>query len=80
MHDLPPRRFISTPPSFGATHSSRITVQFTRRYPAVETETLFDVRRVDPVAEGYDMDIRSAASDEKAIPIDHRIGSSTHML
>ena len=54
---------INAPMSFGTLYLGKAIADFAVRYPEVRIQLTLDDRFIDPIAEGYDLTIRIARSD-----------------
>lgn len=61
LHDEPRGNLrINAPMSFGVQHLSKHVAEFTAQYPDLKVQLTLDDRFVDPIQEGYDINIRIA--------------------
>ncbi len=71
---------ISAPPTIGTPDFSELIIDFMKSYPELEVEATFDTRIVDPVADGFDVVIRSAIPDEETHLVDHRVFTFDYLI
>ncbi|MEM6623218.1 MAG: LysR family transcriptional regulator [Pseudomonadota bacterium] len=71
---------INAPLSFGDLDFSALVTGFMQAHPGVEIELDLEARLVDPIAEGYDIVIRSAPPDEQTMLVDHRILTLDYLI
>lgn len=61
MNDRPAGNLrMNAPMSFGTLHLAKLVAEFGRAYPDVRVELVLNDRRVDPIAEGFDVTVRIA--------------------
>lgn len=71
---------INAPMSFGTMHLGGAIADFTTQYPDLQIQLTLEDRRVDPLAEGFDLMIRIAPPEESASLITHRIAAMPMVL
>ena len=71
---------INAPMSFGTMHLATAIAEFMTRYPKIRIELILNDRRIDPVAEGFDMTVRIGEPEDRPSLIDHEIVEAKRVL
>jgi DNA-binding transcriptional LysR family regulator len=68
------------PMSFGTLHLAKVVSDYARSYPEVRVERVRYDRRVDPIAEGFDLTVRIARPEALTSLVTHEINRSPLVL
>ena len=71
---------INAPMSFGTMHLAGAIADFMRIHSKIRVEMVLNDRKVDPVAEGFDITVRIGEPDEPLSMIDHRIVEAKRVI
>jgi LysR family transcriptional regulator, regulator for bpeEF and oprC len=71
---------VSLPPPTGRLDFAELVVSFMERYPKVTVEAFFETRLVDPIAEGFDVLVRSAPAHGEGGSVEHRVFEFAYIL
>jgi DNA-binding transcriptional LysR family regulator len=71
---------INAPMSFGVKHLSPHVAAFTAQYPDLKVQLTLEDRFVDPIQEGYDLNIRIAEKIESQSLFSQKIASTQYLL
>lgn len=70
----------SLPPPTGRLDFAELVVSFMERYPKVKVEAFFETRLVDPIAEGFDVLVRSAPAHGEGRSLERRFFEFEYVL
>ena len=70
---------LTTPVHFGVRYVAPIAVDFTRKFPGIHFDISFDDRRVDVVAEGFDLAVRIGPLSDSSL-MSRRLGHTRSLV